>query len=132
MAELEGAEAALVCGSGMAAEAALFLACLDAGDHVAALQRGLYGRTVGLIGKELARFGVTYSSFDATQPETLRAAIQLRTKLAFVETISNPLIRVADIGGLAEVAHASGVLLAVDHTFAPPCFAGRLPLELTS
>ena len=118
VAAIEGTEAALVCGSGMAAEAALFLACLDAGDTIA-LSEGLYGRTVGLVTKELARFGVGCVMFDATRPESLREAIRPRTRLAFVETISNPLIRVADIAGLAEVAHAADCLLAVDHTFAP-------------
>ncbi len=118
LAELEGAEAALVCASGMAAEAALLLSCVSSGDHIA-LSEGLYGRTVGLVGKELARFGVSYSTFDATRADSLRSALQPRTKLAFVETISNPLVRVADIRGVAEIAHASGALFAVDHTFAP-------------
>ncbi len=118
VAAIEGAEAALVCASGMAAEAALFLGLLDAGDHVA-LSEGLYGRTVGLVGTELARFGVTSSSFDATRPETLRSALRPRTRLAFVETISNPTMRVSDVAGLAAAAHEADVLLAVDHTFAP-------------
>ncbi len=118
VAAIEGAEAGLVCGSGMAAEAALFLGHLDAGDHVA-LSAGLYGRTVGLVGRELARFGVEHSTFDASCPETLRAAIHRKTKLVFVESISNPLMRVADVAGLAEIAHAAGMPLAVDHTFAP-------------
>ncbi|HEY2155009.1 MAG TPA: aminotransferase class I/II-fold pyridoxal phosphate-dependent enzyme, partial [Isosphaeraceae bacterium] len=118
VAAIEGAEAALVCGSGMAAEAAIFLGHLDAGDHVA-LSAGLYGRTVGLVGRELARFGVEHSTFDASRPETLNGAIQRKTKLAFVESISNPLMRVADVAGLAGIAHAAGILLAVDHTFAP-------------
>ncbi len=118
LALLEGAEAALVCGSGMAAESALFLASLDAGDHIA-LSEGLYGRTVGLVGRELARFGIECSYFDATDAESLRAALRPKTRLVFVETISNPLMRVADIPGLAGIAHEAGVLLAVDHTFAP-------------
>jgi cystathionine beta-lyase/cystathionine gamma-synthase len=118
LASLEGAESALVCASGMAAESALFLGLLDAGDHIA-LSEGLYGRTAGLVGRELARFGVTFSYFDATRAETLRDALQPRTKLAFVETISNPLVRVADIAGLAAIAHEANAALAVDHTFAP-------------
>ena len=118
LAELEGAEAALVCASGMAAESALFLAMLDAGDHVA-LSEGLYGRTGGLVGRELARFGVECSYFDATRADSLHDALRPRTKLAFVETISNPLARVSDIAGLADIAHEASVSLAVDHTFAP-------------
>ena len=118
LALLEGSEAALVCGSGMAAESALFLGLLNAGDHIA-LSAGLYGRTVGLVGRELARFGIESSYFDATQPESLRDCLQPRTRLAFVETLSNPLVRVADISGLARISQESQIFLAVDHTFAP-------------
>lgn len=118
VAELEAAEAALVCASGMGAEAALFLALLGAGDDVA-LSDGLYGKTIALVGRELSRFGVGHRFFDATRPETLREAISPRTRLVFAETLSNPLVRLADLEGLAEVAHEVGALLAVDHTFAP-------------
>lgn len=118
VAELEGAEDALICASGMGAEAALFLAMLSAGDEVA-LSDGLYGKTVALIRGELSRFGVTHAVFDAARPETLRAVLKPETKLVFVETISNPLVRVADIAGLAEICRSAGVPLGVDHTFAP-------------
>lgn len=118
VAELEAAEAALVCASGMGAEAAVLLALLGQGDEVA-LSEGLYGKTVVLVGRELARFGVGHSTFDATRPETLRAALTPRTKVAFVETISNPLVRVADLPGLASVAREAGVALVVDNTLAP-------------
>src|SRR5262245_44045125 len=66
VAELEGAEAALVCASGMAAESAIALSSLDGGDHVA-LSDGVYGKTSTLIVKELSRFGVASSTFDATR-----------------------------------------------------------------
>ncbi len=118
VAELEGGEAALVCASGMAAESALMLGLLQHGDRVA-LAEGIYGRTTLLVARELARFGVEYDLFDQSRPETLRAILTSRTRLAFVETLSNPLLRVADIAGLAEVARPAGVALAVDHTFAP-------------
>jgi cystathionine beta-lyase/cystathionine gamma-synthase len=118
LAALEYTEAALVCASGMAAEAALFLTLLDAGAHVA-LSEGLYGRTTALVGRELARFGVAHDGFDATRPESLRAVLRPATRLAFVETLSNPLLRVADLPGLAEVAHDAGIVLVVDNTFAP-------------
>jgi cystathionine beta-lyase/cystathionine gamma-synthase len=118
VAELEGAEAALVCASGMGAEAAVLLASLGQGDDVA-LSDGLYGKTVALVGRELARFGVGHRVFDATRPETLRDALTPRTRAVVAETISNPLVRVADIEGLAEVAHEAGALLMVDHTLAP-------------
>jgi cystathionine beta-lyase/cystathionine gamma-synthase len=118
IAELERGEAALVCASGMGAEAAVFLTELEAGDHVA-LSEGLYGKTVALIGRELSRFGVSSSLFRATEPDTLREALRPRTRIVFAETLSNPLLRLADIDGLATVAHAAGAKLVIDHTFAP-------------
>ncbi len=120
VAALEGAEAGLVCASGMAAEAALFLACLGQNDEIA-VSDGLYGKTVALVGRELVRFGVTHSVFDATRPETLRAALTPSTRLVFAETLSNPLLRLADIAGLATVIREAGsdAKLVIDHTFAP-------------
>ncbi|WP_435016431.1 trans-sulfuration enzyme family protein [Tundrisphaera sp. TA3] len=118
VAKLEGGEAALVCGSGMAAEAALMLALLGQGDRVA-LSEGLYGRTMTLVGGELSRFGIGHDLFDATRPESLAGALTPQTRLVFTETLSNPLLRLADIAGLARIARERGVPLAVDHTFAP-------------
>jgi cystathionine beta-lyase/cystathionine gamma-synthase len=118
VAALEGAEAALVCASGMAAESAVFLALLSQGDEIA-ISEGLYGRSAVLVGRELARFGIGHRTFDATDPQTLRAALSTTTRLVFAETLSNPLVRLADIAGLAEVARAAGARLVIDHTFAP-------------
>jgi cystathionine beta-lyase/cystathionine gamma-synthase len=118
VATLEGAEAALVCASGMGAEAALLLTLLAPGDEVA-LSDGLYGRTAALVGRELARFGIGHRTFDATRPGSLREALGRSTRLVFAETLSNPLVRLADIAGLAEVARAAGAPLVIDHTFAP-------------
>jgi cystathionine beta-lyase/cystathionine gamma-synthase len=117
VAALEEAEAALVCASGMAAEAALFLAGLAQGDALA-LAEGVYGRSAALAA-ELERFGVEHQTFDATRPETLAAVLTPRTRLVFAETLSNPLVRLADIEGLAAVAHQAGAQLVMDHTFAP-------------
>lgn len=118
LAELEGAEAGLVCASGMGAESALFLALLDSGGHVA-VSTGVYGRTGTLVASELSRFGVAHSLFDATRPETLADVLRPETRVVFAETISNPLVRVADVEGLAAVARRAGAVLAIDHTFAP-------------
>jgi cystathionine beta-lyase/cystathionine gamma-synthase len=120
LAALEGAEAALVCASGMAAESAVFLSCLGQGDEIA-VSDGLYGKTVALVGRELSRFGVGHTTFDATRPATLREALTPRTRLVFAETLSNPLVRLADIEGLAGVVRESGseVRIIIDHTFAP-------------
>src|SRR4051794_11410357 len=115
VAALEGAEAALVCASGMAAESAVFLTLLGHGDHVA-LSEGLYGKTVALAARELARFGVRHSTFDATRPATLREVLSPTTRLVFAETLSNPCLRLADIAGIAEVARPAGALVVIDHT----------------
>lgn len=117
IAQIEGAEAGLVCASGMAAEAALFLTGLSQGDEIA-LSDGLYGRTIVMC-RELGRFGVTSSTFDATKPETLKAVLNPRTKMVFAETLSNPLVRLADIPALAEIAHGANATFIIDHTFAP-------------
>lgn len=120
LAALEGAEAGLVCASGMAAESAVFLGGLGQGDEVA-LSDGLYGKTVALVGRELSRFGVGHRVFDPTRPETLRPSLSTRTRLVFAETLSNPLLRLADIDGLAGVIweRGSDARLVIDHTFAP-------------
>jgi cystathionine beta-lyase/cystathionine gamma-synthase len=118
LAALEAAEAGLICASGMGAEAAAALAVLDRDAHVA-LSDSLYGKTTSLFRRELSRFGVACSLFDASDPSSLRAVVHDRTRLVFVETLSNPLLRLADIAGLAEVADASGAVLIVDNTFAP-------------
>lgn len=118
LAELEGAEAVLIGASGMSAEAAVALTLLGAGDHVA-LSDGLYGKSVALIGRELVRFGIAHTVFDATRPDDLLEAITPTTRLVFVETLSNPLLRVADLPGLAEVARDIDAVLIVDNTFAP-------------
>ena len=118
IARIEGGEAAVICASGMAAESAIFLAHLKAGDRVA-ISAGLYGRTTTLVAGELARFGVGHDLFDATDPESLRAILTPETRIVFTETLSNPLLRLADIAGLAAVSHEHGAVLAIDHTFAP-------------
>ncbi|MDX2039426.1 MAG: PLP-dependent transferase [Isosphaeraceae bacterium] len=118
LAALEGAEAALICGSGMAAEAAVFLSFTGQGRRVA-LSEGLYGRTGTLVEKELSRFGVACAAFDPTRPETLRPLLDDGTGLVFLETITNPLCRVADLTGIVDAAKETGATVALDHTFAP-------------
>lgn len=119
LAGLEGAEAGLVTAAGMSAESALFLQQLSAGRHVV-LADGLYGKTVKLFEAYLSRFGVSHSSFDPTRAETLPPALRDETALVFVETISNPLLRLADLPGISRVlSQRPEILLAVDNTFAP-------------
>jgi cystathionine beta-lyase/cystathionine gamma-synthase len=118
VARLEGAEAGVVCASGMGALTAVLLAQVRSGDHVVAA-RVLYGRTSQLLNHMHTAFGVGVTYVDANRPEEFARAITPVTKLAIVETISNPLMEVAD---LAAIVRAVGsVPLLVDSTFATPC-----------
>jgi len=125
LAELEGAEAALVTASGMAAMHGVVLSLLRSGDELV-VPRAVYGGMIGLISSILDRSGIGHRSVDTTDLAQVEAAITDRTRLLWLETISNPTTAVADIGALAELVHARGVLLAVDNTFASPALANPL------
>jgi cystathionine beta-lyase/cystathionine gamma-synthase len=127
LAELEGAEAGLVTASGMAAIHAVALSILRSGDELIVPQ-AVYGGVVGLIGAILDRSGIGHQTVDTTDPAQVEAAISDRTRLLWLETISNPTTAVADIETLAELAHARGVLVAVDSTFASPALVNPLAL----
>ncbi len=118
LAKLECGEAALICASGMGAIAAAFLSLLGQGDH-ALISDGIYGRTIALVGRQLARWGIDHSLFDPADREAARSLVNPRTRLIFVETITNPLLRVADLDALGDLARESGIPLVVDNTFAP-------------
>lgn len=118
LARLEGGELGLICASGMGAIAAPLLSLLGQGDHML-LADGVYGRTVALIARQFPRWGITHSTFDPADAASARQALTPRTRVIFAETLSNPLLRVADIPGLAEVAQEAGIPLFVDNTFAP-------------
>ena len=109
----------IVTGSGMSAISAMFLGLLKSGDHVVGGDQ-LYGRTLRMMTEDLPRFGIETSLADATDAKAVVNAIRPETKLIVVETISNPTIRVADMEGIAQAANGTGVLLAVDNTFATP------------
>ena len=118
VAKLEGAEAGVVCASGMGAMTAALLSHVKAGDHIVAA-RVLYGRTSQLLNHLQGSFGVTTTYVDATWPEEFARAITPQTKLGIVETISNPLMEVVDLPAIA--AALGEVPLLVDSTFATPC-----------
>ena len=118
VARLEGAEAGVVAASGMGAMTAALLAHVRAGDHIVAA-RVLYGRTSQMLNHLKASFGVTTTYVDATHPEEFARATTPQTKLAIVETISNPLMEVADLPAI--VAALREIPLLVDSTFATPC-----------
>jgi cystathionine beta-lyase/cystathionine gamma-synthase len=117
VAALEGAEAAQPFASGMAAISTALLTFLSAGDHVVA-QSSLYGGTHSLLAHLLPRLGVTVTR--AATVEDAAAAMRPETKVVYAETIANPTLRVADLPGLAAVAHEGGAVLVVDSTFASP------------
>jgi cystathionine beta-lyase/cystathionine gamma-synthase len=125
--ELHGADRAIICGSGMSAMAVAALAVLRHGDHVV-VSNQLYGRNSLLFTTEIERFGVRSSVVDVCDLAAVRAACSSATKLIVVETITNPLLRVADLAVLAEVAHAHGAKLLVDNTFAGPLVCRPLAL----
>ena len=125
--KLHGAQRAAITSSGMSAMALALLSQLQQGDHVVVSNR-LYGRSSGLLTAETARLGIASSVVDTCDLDATAEAIRPDTKLLVVETITNPLLRVSDIGGLAELAHESGALLLVDNTFASPAVCRPIDL----
>lgn len=116
---LEGAEGGLILGSGMAAVTAVMMGGLKAGDHVLGGDQ-LYGRSLRMMAEELPRFGVQTSLADPTDVAAVEAALRPETRMILLELVSNPTLRVADIKGIAALARARGILLAVDNTFTTP------------
>jgi cystathionine gamma-synthase len=127
LAKIEAAEWGVITGSGMAAISAIVLATMQQGQRILASNR-LYGRTVQLFTQELARFGIATEYVDANDLAAVEAGLKKKPRLLFVETMSNPLVRVVDIAALAELAHDHGALLVVDNTFATPVLTR--PMEL--
>jgi O-acetylhomoserine (thiol)-lyase len=119
VASLEGGLGAVATASGLGAEFITFAALAGAGDHIVASSQ-LYGGTVTQLDVTLRRFGVDTTFVQGTDPADYAAAITEQTKLLFVETIANPSGEIADLEGLAEVAHAAGIPLIVDSTVATP------------
>ena len=127
LAALEGAEACVATASGMSAILALVMALCSSGDHIVA-STGLFGATQQLLGNIMARFGVRTTFVAQTDVAAWDAAIRPETRLFFLETPSNPLTEIADIAALVEVAHARGILVAVDNCFCTPIL--QRPLDL--
>jgi cystathionine beta-lyase/cystathionine gamma-synthase len=119
LAGLEEAEAALVTASGMGALTAMLLATLGPGDHLVAGQ-DLYGSTTALLREQAPRWGIAVTFTDASEAAAVEAALTPATRAIFVEAVSNPLLRLADLPGLAEVARRRGLHLLVDATFSTP------------
>ena len=119
LAGLEGAEAAMALASGMAAISALVTHSLRAGDHLI-MSDVAYAGASELVNDIVTRGGVDVSRVDLSDPAALEAAIQPTTKLVYVETPANPILRLTDISAVAGIAHAAGARLVVDSTFATP------------
>ncbi|MFT4021666.1 MAG: O-succinylhomoserine sulfhydrylase [Acinetobacter sp.] len=127
LAALDGAERAVATGSGMGAILAVTMAYLKAGDHVIC-SRDVFGSTVGLFERYIAKFGVAVDFVDLTDLDAWKNAIRPETKLLFIESPSNPLAVIADIPALAKIAHDHGALLAVDNTLCTPVL--QQPIKL--
>lgn len=127
LAALEGGRHALAFASGMAATDAVLRTMLRPGDHLV-LGNDVYGGTFRLIDKVLTEWGVTYSVASLSDLDEVRSALRPETKLFWCESPTNPLLGIADIAALAELAHVGGAKLVVDNTFATPYL--QTPLEL--
>ena len=119
LASLEGGSHAYTFGSGLAAEDAVLRAALQPGDHVL-MGNDVYGGTHRLVSQVWERWGVEITTADASDLDAVRAGLRPNTKVLWVETPSNPLMKVADIAGLVEIGHAAGAIVVADNTFATP------------
>jgi len=118
IAALYGAEAALATGSGMAAIAATMLTVLSGGDHLI-VQDCLYGGTSGLLG-DLTRLGIEHTAVDAQDPSSWGVALRESTGAIYFETLTNPLVQLADLEAVVEFACQHGLVSIIDNTFASP------------
>ncbi|RME75282.1 MAG: cystathionine gamma-synthase [Planctomycetota bacterium] len=126
VAGLEGARHAVAFGSGMAAIDAV-LRLLEQGNHVVA-GNDLYGGTYRLFKTVYERFGIQFTFVDTTDLDAVRAAIRPETALVWIESPSNPLLRVSDLAAIAEIAREHGALPVADNTFATPALQRPLAL----
>jgi methionine-gamma-lyase len=127
LAELEGSEAALALGSGMAAITTAILANVQKGDHVVA-QQTHYTATLSLLTETLPRYGVEVTQVDQSDTESFARAIRPNTRIVYTETPTNPTMDLTDLRATAEIAHAVGALAITDNTFASSY--NQHPLEL--
>ncbi len=127
LAALEGAQYALAFASGMAAEATLLLSILKQGDHVVAFD-DLYGGTRRLFDSVLSKFGLRFTYVDARDSTNVERAINESTRLVWLETPTNPMMRLCDINEISNIAREKGLITVVDNTFMSPYF--QSPLDL--
>ncbi|MEM8735592.1 MAG: PLP-dependent transferase [Planctomycetota bacterium] len=117
LAKLHGGSHAAITAQGMSAVGAVALGLLSPGDSVWVAHE-LYGKSIQLFAKDLTRWGIEYRSFDPLDSEHISELANTSAALVMVETISNPRLRVPDLGAIAEASHKAGAKLVVDNTFA--------------
>lgn len=119
IAALEGTEDAMIFGSGMAAISTSLLAFLNSGDHII-LQNDIYGGTRNLVEAQFNRYGIEYSFTEGLEVEYFEKKIKKNTKAVYIETPSNPLLKIVDIKNVADLSKANGLVSFIDNTFATP------------
>ena len=127
VASLEGAEDGETFGSGMAAISSTLLSLLSKGDHIVT-SADIYGGTYGLMTSYFPRFGIDVTMADIRDPSSFEAAINENTKLIYVETITNPVLKVCDLEAMASLAKKYGLIAVVDNTFATPWACRPIPM----
>jgi cystathionine gamma-lyase len=126
VASLEGGRFGVAFSSGLGATDTM-IKLLSAGDHVICGE-GVYGGTYRLFDRVISRLGIEFTFVDSGDLDQIRGAVRPNTKLVHVETPTNPMMKISDIAGAAEIAHAAGAILSVDNTFASPF--NQRPLSL--
>lgn len=127
LAALENAAYGLAFSSGLAAESTVLMSLLKPEDHVVAFD-DLYGGTKRLFNNVFNKFEFVVSYVDATNPKNIEQAIRPNTKIIWIETPSNPLLKISDIKAISEISHKHNVILVVDNTFLSPYFQNPLDL----
>ncbi|HUH51738.1 MAG TPA: aminotransferase class I/II-fold pyridoxal phosphate-dependent enzyme [Flavobacterium sp.] len=125
LAEMEGTESATVAASGMGAITPVLLQLCDAGEHIVS-SRTIYGGTYAFMKKFLPKLNIQTSFVDITKLDQVEAAITPKTRVLYCETVSNPLLEVADLKALAKIAKKHNLKLVVDNTFSPLSVAPAL------
>jgi cystathionine gamma-lyase/cystathionine beta-lyase/cystathionine gamma-lyase/homocysteine desulfhydrase len=125
LAAIEGGKAAYAFASGMAAISAV-TTMLKSGDHMVVTDN-TYGGTYRLFERVLRQYQLSFSYVDTSQPDLIEAAIRPETKMLFIETPTNPVLRLTDLAGVSEIARRHNIRLVVDNTFASPCV--QRPIE---
>jgi len=119
LADLENAESGIIFSSGMAAISSMFLSLLSPGDH-AVIHNDIYGGSHNLITQLLSKYGIEFTFVQSSHIEEFAKAIRAQTKLIYVESPSNPLLKIVDLEAIAELSKRSGIVSVVDNTFATP------------